>query len=527
VIIVGIWRRFPGRRSAFLTCRIPFTHPTTPQVLNARAPRLYCDSTHIIEGIKVNVEASDHLARNLRQVEFWPGKTAELDIATLAASAVRVKAVSSPFPLRCLDLYLNSELDDAFSRLLPRLRDSETETFTTIKNSILPTSHGEVLQIGDHVPQPPFAWRDADPFELGLSFTYNTNGFFRILMNLRQAGLVEESDVPRLLDDACLLIGALYRADGHSLIRNVNNNLNMYLIPKVIEHVVGKTRFDADLQELATTRSAVDQAIILAHRRRNLPTLTKMKISLGMGISFMEGRLRHGQLTHDGIDQVETCSHRFDESKLAIDHRPQFLEMISNAGRGRHFSLAVILDDAAESIDDLLWLQDLVQEYPFLRVHLLVNSRQVSINFSVHLMHQIWRAPVFHELTSRIGSQVLLTVIDFPLVSFQTNYLPRSASRLISEADVVYVKGANFFETCQLREKETFYAFVVYGAISRRYSGLNDFDGVFAHVPSGSIGYIHNAGGCPPITLKDIVALDRCTTPVRRIEGGGEVDHAN
>jgi hypothetical protein len=475
----------------------------------------------------VNVDASDHLSRNLRQVEFWPGKTAELDIAALAASAVRVKAVSSPFPLRCLEIYLNTELNNAFSRLLPRLRDSGTETFTMIKNNILPASRGEVLQIGEHISQPPFAWRDADPFELGLSFTYNTNGFFRILMNLRQAGLVEESDVPRLLDDACLLLGVLYRADSHSLIRNINNNLNMYLIPKVIEHVVGKTRFDAEFQELATTRSAVDQAIVLAHRRRNLPILTKMKISLGMGISFMESHLRHGQLTRESIDHVEACSHRFDESKLAIDHRPQFLEMISNAGRWRHCSLAVILDDAAESIDDLLWLQDLVEKYPFLRLHLLVNSRQVSINFSVHLMNQIWHAPVFHELTSRIGSQVLLTVIDFPLVSFQTNYLPRSASQVISEADVVYVKGANFFETCQLREKDTFYAFVVYGAISRRYSGLNDFDGVFAHVPSGSLGYIHNAAGRPPTTLKDIVALDGRATPVTRFDGCGEVDHEN
>lgn len=465
----------------------------------------------------MDAEDSDYLARDLRQVEFWPGKTAELDFAALAVSAIRVKSVSSPFPLRSLELYLDTALHNVFGRPQPRLGDSDTLSFTRIKNRILPVSGGMVLKIGDDVPQPPFAWRDADPVELGLSFTYNTNGFFRILKNLRQAGLVEESDVPRLLDDACLLLAALYRADDHSLIRNINNNLNMYLIPKVIEHVVGKACFDADLQELATTRSAVDQAIALAQRRRHLPTLAKMKISLGMGISFMEGRLRRGQLTRDNIDQVETCSHRFDESKLAIDHRSQFLNMISNAGRSsRHFSLAVVLDDAAESVDDLLWLQDLAQQYSFLRIHLLVNSRQVSINFSFHLMHQIWRAPVFHELTSRIGSQVLVTVIDFPLISFQTNYLPMSALRVINEADAIYIKGANFFETCQFREKETFYAFVVYGAMSRRYSGLNDFDGVFAHVPCGSVGYIHNAAGRPPIRLKDIVAppsmMDSCDT---------------
>jgi len=443
---------------------------------------------------------------NLRQVEFWPGKIAEIDISALTASAVRVKGIMAPSPLRCLDLYLNTEPRKIISSPSPELFELATENLTAIKSSILPTCDGEVLQIDNNISQPPFTWRDASPFELGLSFTYSTNAFFRILMNLRQVDLVAEADIPRLLDQACLLLSALYKADGHSLIRNINNNLNMYLIPKVIELVVGKERFNADRQELTATRSAVDQAIILAYRNRNLPTPTKMKISLGMGISFIGGQVLYGHPPRDSLEQVDTCSHRYDDSRLAIDHRSLFLEMISNAGRRGHFSLAVILDDAAESVDDLLWLQDLVQEYPFLYINLLVNSRQVSINFSAHHMQQVWRTSLFYELRSRIGSQAHLTIIDFPLISFQTNYLPQSASRVIDDADAVYVKGANFFETCQLREKETFYAFVVYGDISRRYSGLNDFDGVFAYVPSGKVGYIHNSEG-RPITLKEIVAL--------------------
>ena len=377
----------------------------------------------------------------------------------------------------------------------------------------MPTCNGEALQIGNNISQPPFAWHDATPFELGLSFTYSTNGFFRILMNLRAAGLVEEANIPRLLDQACLLLSALYKADDYSLIKNINNNLNMYLIPKVIEQVVGKDRFDADCQELMTTRSAINQAIILAYRSRNLSTLTKMKISLGMGISFAGNQLLDIQLTHGSLEHMEMGSHRYDDSKLAIDHRLIFLDMISNAGRRGHFSLAVVLDDAAESVNDLLWLQDLIQKYPFLSITLLINSRQVSINFSVHHMQQICHTPLFCELTSRIDSQVHLKVIDFPLISFQPNYLPESASRVIGDADVVYIKGANFFETCQLREKETFYAFVVYGDISRRYSGLNDFDGVFAYVPSGSVGYMHNTES-HPITLKDIAALDSGRNPL-------------
>jgi hypothetical protein len=376
-----------------------------------------------------------------------------------------------------------------------------------IEDTFLPQACGATLRIGDEVPQPPFAWREADALELGLSFTYNTNAFFRILLNLREAGLVEASDMTRLLDDACLLLGELYRTDDHFLIKNINNNFNMYLIPKVVEYLVGRTCYDADLQELATTRAAVERALVLASQRRHLPILDKMKLALGMGVSFMEGRLRHGGLSRGDLDEIERFSHRFDSSAIAIDHRAQLLDMISDAGRNKHgFTLGVILDDAAESVDDLLWIQDLVQQYPFFRVHLLVNSLQVSINFSAQLMQQIWRASIFQELTTRRGSQVFLTEIEFPLISFQTNYLPQSAWRVIDDADVIYVKGANFFETCQIREKETFYAFVVFGQMSRRYSGLNDFDGVFAHVPAGSVGYLHAPAGRPPITLRQMTS---------------------
>jgi hypothetical protein len=445
-----------------------------------------------------------HLAHEPRRLEFWPGKSGDVDVNVLAASAIRVKGISSPFPLRFLELYLNGQ--GATQRhFLPEGVRSRYATWRMIEDSFLPRACGATLRIGDDIPQPPFAWREADPFELGLSFTYNTNAFFRILRNLREAGLVDASDTTKLLDDACVLLGELYKANEHFLIRNINNNLNMYLIPKVVEYLVGRTCYDANQQELATTRGAVQQALVLAAQRRHLPILDKMKLALGMGVSFVEARLRHGELACSDLEEVERSSHRFDNATIAIDHRTHLLGMISDAGHHQHgFTLGVILDDAAESVDDLLWIQDLVQQYPFLRVHLLVNSLQVSVNFSAQLMQQIWQARVFHELASRRGSQVFLTKIDFPLISFQTNYLPQPAWRVVDNSDAVYIKGANFFETCQLREKETFYAFVVFGQMSRRYSGLNDFDGVFAHVPAGSVGYLHSPAGRPPITLRQV-----------------------
>ena len=76
---------------------------------------------------------------------------------------------------------------------------------------------------------------------------------------------------------------------------------------------------------------------------------------------------------------------------------------------------------------------------------------------------------------------------------------------VIREADAVFIKGANFFETCQIREKPTFHAFVVYGPVSKSYTGLGDFDGVFAYLPPGEVGYAHRRHGDRHETLREVV----------------------
>ena len=150
--------------------------------------------------------------------------------------------------------------------------------------------------------------------------------------------------------------------------------------------------------------------------------------------------------------------------------------------------------------------RQLIESFPFLKVRLLVNTAQISINFSSHMLKEVWQSPSFLSLVSRLGTQFFVIPMYCPFISFQTSYLPPQAQQVIQEADAVFIKGANFFETCQIPEKETFYGFVVYGPISRAYSGLRNLDGVFAYVPVGSSGYYHrdkNAGGI--VSLASVV----------------------
>jgi hypothetical protein len=97
--------------------------------------------------------------------------------------------------------------------------------------------------------------------------------------------------------------------------------------------------------------------------------------------------------------------------------------------------------------------------------------------------------PAFRVLAQKFGTRLRVEYTYCPLISFQTTLLTPDAKNWIAQADAVFVKGANFFETLQIPEKETFYAFVVYGPVSRACTGLNDFDAVWAHVPAGCVGY--------------------------------------
>ncbi|RPJ50050.1 MAG: hypothetical protein EHJ95_07875 [Methanobacteriota archaeon] len=187
--------------------------------------------------------------------------------------------------------------------------------------------------------------------------------------------------------------------------------------------------------------------------------------------------------------------------------------MIANAV-GEKVSIVAILDDTAETVEDLLWMQDLLIKYPKLNICLLVNTAQISINFSSQMLSDVLNSPNFSELAGRMGNQFNYLEIYSPFISFQTNFLQESARTAISGANIVYVKGANFFETCQIPDKDTFYGFIVFGPISRLYTGLQDFDAVFAYVPKGQTGYLNHRDKAKIRTLKDV-----CTS--RRQSSGG------
>ncbi|MBI5929867.1 MAG: hypothetical protein HY862_11190 [Chloroflexi bacterium] len=436
---------------------------------------------------------------NYCQVEFWPGMQADIDLNIVNQLAIPVKGKLYQYPSRFLEIFANLPKD------LSALRHEDILLWESIQKQFMPQIPNVEFRLGENISQPPFTWGECSANTLAVNFTYNTNAIYRIVSNLVEQNLVPRIEMPQLIDRACIRLASIYRAEGSFIMRNMNNNFNMFLIPRVIESLVGKSIYNSDMQEYDLTRSSLKIALDLAEDYVHLDVRQKMAIALGKGVAFIEKRMMGNSLSEEETFNVQEIAYRYYEKPLGIDHRQLLIERVENsASSGKTFNLTTILDDASETVDDLLWMLELMEMFPFLYVHLLVNTAQVSINFSSQMLSDVLARPIFRGLVERIEKQFRVVEMYCPLISFQTSLFPPATQHVIHEADVVFIKGANFFETCQIPEKDTFYAFVVFGPISRLYSGFNDYDGVFAFVPAGRTGYTHNKDLYQIQTLKEV-----------------------
>ena len=438
-----------------------------------------------------------------------------------------LKDTLSTNPLRFLEIYsdgidcqkLRSQLG-ANPRLSPVVGPL---AYNDVRTWLFPRIPGQEVHIGEGIHLPPFCWSDADAKKLCVSFTYNVNAFYRILRNLSAEGKTPENQIGNLLDQACLMLAQIYKAGNFHVIKNINNNFNMYLVSRVIEELLGRHIYCSEEQELTLTTQSLATALKMVPGFLSYSPFEKMGFALGMGVAFVEQRIRRRESSKQTVEGTEGVAFDYFHKALAIDDRLRLLNMVSDTeGQGSQLTMAVVLDDATETIMDLLWMQELMERFPRFRINLLVNTAQISVNFSTHMLRAVLSSPCFKQLASRVGDQLQITKMYCPFISFQTNYLPPEARQVIEASDVVYIKGANFFETCQILEKDSFHAFVVFGPVSRTYTGLKDYDGVFAFIPAGMAGYVHHARPEEIITLRDILSQRQQRGPAVKLLARGK-----
>ena len=449
--------------------------------------------------IKGNVSLPQSKFTNIR---FWDGLTAEIDLADIKRTAMWVKGSVCPEPLRFLEVYQDLGANPAQhahdltrSPVLQQGSDFGTMSWRTVEESFLPRIPGTAFRLGPELNQPPYCWRECDPHTLAVNFTYNSSAIYRILDDLVKQRTIPQKRFSDLFNRICLCLAKVYRANDHFVMRHMNNNVSMYLVPKVIEHVLGKHIYDSDRQDEPLTNSALSVSLDLLGDYSSLNIRSLMAVALGKGVSFMERHVRDRSIDKVNLISIQEVFHSYSERPLAIDHRDVLINMIENhCAKKNSFTMTAIVDDTTETVDDLLWMLKVLEQYPASRIEAVINTARVSVNFSLDMMSPVLNAPEFSGLAARLGGQFRLIPTYSPLLALQANCLTPSVLEAIERADAVYVKGANYFETLQLMDKDVFYAFVVHGPISAKYTGLKPYDAVFAYVPAGTTGYVHGDG---------------------------------
>nr|VFK19126.1 MAG: hypothetical protein BECKLFY1418C_GA0070996_105322 [Candidatus Kentron sp. LFY] len=334
---------------------------------------------------------------------------------------------------------------------------------------------------------------------------YITNAFFRIFSSIADRGIVPRESVNRLIDEACRIISHIYRIQDGFILQHINNNINMYVISKISELILTRKIYDSLNQESGLVNKALDSTLDNIHMYEYFSVIDLMSFSLGRGIAFLENAI-NSRVSTEEKRSVDERTNAFSENEFPIDYRQHLIDRIEKSdAEGKSICMCTILDDTSESVFDLLWIQKIIRENRFLKVILLVNTAQISINFTSSMLEKIFLHRSFNYLASKLGDQFFVCKTFCPLISFQANLLQEEALQLIDQSDFLYVKGLNFFETCQVKKKDAYYAYVVYGPIARLYSGLSDYSPIFAYVPRDREGYVHNKDKQKIISLIDCI----------------------
>lgn len=444
-------------------------------------------------------------------IEFWKHHLTDLDLKKLNREAISVKGTTFHNPCRSLEIYGNVDFSDAdhnHEMLLDRLG-------IRLNSSSIILDSGIEVPLKEGIYHPPFVWQDCSPEILATNFTYITTSFYRILKGLTDQELIPTNQIENLLDKACLILSNIYKARDSYIMKNINNNLNMFLIFKIVENIAGKKVYDSNNQEPIITDKTLDYTLNSIDAFTSFSVKQLMAISLGRGIAYTEKFLGFQNIISSTNKYlVEKKTHSYIDRKLTIDDRDHLISRVHCANdEGKKLSMCVILDDTSETVFDLLWMQKLLEANKFFKINLLVNTAQISINFSSSMLKKIFDNNHFKILASKLNTQLFIYETYCPFMSFQVNLLQSPAQKVIEESDFIYIKGLNFFETCQFKNKDTYYAFVVYGSVSCKYTGLKDNDSVFAFVPEGKTGYIHDKDSLKILTLHRICSPS-CTAGI-------------
>jgi hypothetical protein len=308
------------------------------------------------------------------------------------------------------------------------------------------------------------------------------------LAGLQHAGL------ERCTEAAFVIYSLLIKQQDYVLARTINFNHSMFIQDRIMQLIGGALAVPT--AQATHERAHLANAISLRYLKGmgNISSGQLCTLGVFMGIiwtSDPEMQQAFRQRADATLGDIES---RLGEltSRWAINDQDLFMRDI--AGCTAADEVVVVLDDNGESVFDLALFQRLLNDQPALRVVFIVNRFPISNNISLDTLNELLGDAYFADLRRHLQNGHAGIIVESQAFrSFEVSHLSAAARERIRCSRMVYIKGANFFETMQMPGNVRYHSFTVYGMTSRMLAGSEEESGIFVRLDPEDAGYRYDS----------------------------------
>lgn len=363
----------------------------------------------------------------------------------------------------------------------------------------------------------PFSWKIPSEERILYSFGIMDSNVKIILESIARQGLIPRDQVPFLAYKAHRILAMLLKSNDYYFTQYINNTLIHYLHGRVIELLIGSQRYGsyrANPEHLKQFQRFNDVALLLLRQ-----LLTEKDLNIGREISAMGlaleimagttwwhkicGPLESGRFDEvpRSLDQGHVLRRHFEgeslspESLFLMNDFPELLLDIEEKAQGGPGPRVVfMLDDVGEAVFHFNFIQKFMTQYPALIGSVWVGRIPIENNIWENEANRLIENPYFAGL-NQYRRQGRFSIYGYrsPLMSPDVRFLTPAERKTLIRAEAVVVFGANFTETVQMREANTYYFNVPWSLTAAQVAGydVNDMRGkcYIVHAPRGALAY--------------------------------------
>lgn len=299
--------------------------------------------------------------------------------------------------------------------------------------------------------------------------------------------------VVQIVEAALKIYCLLVKTDDYAMANSINFNYSMFLQDKIVNLIVGDGIYNSI--DHSETRGRLSNNIVLELLKSvgQLSYNQLCTMSTFMGVIWTSSEdlqseyMSRPELTLTKIDSQLKSK----QNNWCINQTDEFISDISSNER---CDIAVILDDNGESVIDMALFQQLLTDFPLIKVKFIVNRFPVSNNISLTVFQSLLEDEFFMPLKQFYHEGRVQILLEEQLFrSFEIDCLKPETKMAVNNSRLTYIKGVNFFETFQNSSIVRYHCFTVHGPTSILLTGCCGGNGVFVKLQPGQSAFKYHS----------------------------------